>query len=194
MSRPACSDQFCTAVTMPQAFAGRQPAGDRAREFSAGAADACGVAVQQFDRAASLSGLHPADRRASEVSGLWPRAADRLPALVQRPAPPGPRDRFIGWSAQAPRQLLAYNLRFLVLPWVQVLHLAAKGDTSERGHHQRTGTPPANGDTSERGHSTFAPANGDTALSPTVLAPSFQVGPPEGGGGRFLVGSEWVNG
>jgi hypothetical protein len=40
----------------------------------------------------------------------------------------GPRDRFIGWSARARRrniQLLAYNLRFLVLPWVQVPHLAS---------------------------------------------------------------------
>lgn len=40
----------------------------------------------------------------------------------------GPRDRFIGWSAPARRRnihLLAYNLRFLVLPWVQVPHLAS---------------------------------------------------------------------
>lgn len=40
----------------------------------------------------------------------------------------GPRDRFIGWSAQARRRnvhLLAYNLRFLILPWVQVPHLAS---------------------------------------------------------------------
>jgi len=40
----------------------------------------------------------------------------------------GPRDRFIGWSAEARRRnihLLAYNLRFLILPWVQVPHLAS---------------------------------------------------------------------
>jgi hypothetical protein len=40
----------------------------------------------------------------------------------------GPRDRFIGWSPQARRRnihLLAYNLRFLILPWVQVPHLAS---------------------------------------------------------------------
>jgi hypothetical protein len=38
------------------------------------------------------------------------------------------RDRFIGWSAQARRQnirFLAYNLRFLILPWVVVPHLAS---------------------------------------------------------------------
>jgi hypothetical protein len=38
------------------------------------------------------------------------------------------RDRFIGWSAQARRQnirFLAYNLRFLILPWVKVPHLAS---------------------------------------------------------------------
>ena len=40
----------------------------------------------------------------------------------------GPRDRFIGWSAQQRRQnirFLAYNTRFLILPWVQVPHLAS---------------------------------------------------------------------
>lgn len=39
-----------------------------------------------------------------------------------------PRDRFIGWSARARRQnihCLAYNSRFLVLPWVEVRHLAS---------------------------------------------------------------------
>jgi len=40
----------------------------------------------------------------------------------------GPRDRFIGWSGEARRQnirLLAYNTRYLVLPWVEVPHLAS---------------------------------------------------------------------
>jgi hypothetical protein len=40
----------------------------------------------------------------------------------------GSRDRFIGWSRQARRtniRLLAYNSRFLILPWVQVDHLAS---------------------------------------------------------------------
>lgn len=40
----------------------------------------------------------------------------------------GSRDRFIGWGAQARRQnirLLAYNTRFLILPWVTVPHLAS---------------------------------------------------------------------
>lgn len=40
----------------------------------------------------------------------------------------GPRDRFIGWSAEARRRnlrFLAYNTRFLILPWVQVPHLAS---------------------------------------------------------------------
>ncbi|MGH7105868.1 MAG: Druantia anti-phage system protein DruA [Acetobacteraceae bacterium] len=40
----------------------------------------------------------------------------------------GPRDRYLGWHLQV-RQLnirfLAYNTRFLVLPWVQVPHLAS---------------------------------------------------------------------
>lgn len=40
----------------------------------------------------------------------------------------GPRDRFIGWSAQARRRnirFVAYNPRYLILPWVEVRHLAS---------------------------------------------------------------------
>lgn len=40
----------------------------------------------------------------------------------------GPRDRFIGWSAKARKRnirFVAYNTRFLILPWVQVPHLAS---------------------------------------------------------------------
>ena len=40
----------------------------------------------------------------------------------------GPRDRFIGWSAEARRKnirFLAYNTRFLILPFVKVEHLAS---------------------------------------------------------------------
>lgn len=40
----------------------------------------------------------------------------------------GPRDRFIGWSQKARKKniaLVAYNSRFLILPWVQVRHLAS---------------------------------------------------------------------
>lgn len=49
----------------------------------------------------------------------------------------GPRDRFIGWSAQARRhnlRFIAYNTRFLVLPWVEVANLASHllGDMARR--------------------------------------------------------------
>jgi len=40
----------------------------------------------------------------------------------------GSRDRFIGWGPQARRRnirMLAYNTRFLILPWVTVPHLAS---------------------------------------------------------------------
>lgn len=40
----------------------------------------------------------------------------------------GSRDRFIGWSGEARRRnirLIAYNTRFLILPWVQVPHMAS---------------------------------------------------------------------
>lgn len=53
-----------------------------------------------------------------------------LAALAFSSAPRhlGPRDRFIGWSAQARRaniRLVAYNPRYLILPWVRVPHLAS---------------------------------------------------------------------
>lgn len=49
-------------------------------------------------------------------------------ALSSAPRHLGPRDRFIGWSKEARRanlRFLAYNTRFLVLPWVRVPHLAS---------------------------------------------------------------------
>ena len=58
-------------------------------------------------------------------------AADRPVACVTWASAPrhlGPRDRFIGWSAAARRRnvrFLAYNTRFLILPWVTVPHLAS---------------------------------------------------------------------
>ena len=60
----------------------------------------------------------------------------------------GPRDRFIGWSPEQRRariHLLAYNSRFLILPWVKVPHLAShllaqvagriSGDWQKLYHH-----------------------------------------------------------
>jgi Domain of unknown function (DUF4338) len=49
-------------------------------------------------------------------------------AFSSAPRHLGSRDRFIGWSAAARRRnirLIAYNTRFLVLPWVTVPHLAS---------------------------------------------------------------------
>jgi hypothetical protein len=40
----------------------------------------------------------------------------------------GPRDRFIGWSPEQRRRnirLLAYNTRYLIMPWVRVQYLAS---------------------------------------------------------------------
>jgi hypothetical protein len=40
----------------------------------------------------------------------------------------GSRDRYIGWNAEARKRnihLIAYNTRFLILPWVRVPHLAS---------------------------------------------------------------------
>ena len=40
----------------------------------------------------------------------------------------GSRDRYLGWSASARRRnlrLVAYNTRFLILPWIRIPHLAS---------------------------------------------------------------------
>jgi hypothetical protein len=40
----------------------------------------------------------------------------------------GARDRYIGWNQEVRRRnirLVAYNTRFLILPWVRVPHLAS---------------------------------------------------------------------
>lgn len=56
---------------------------------------------------------------------------DRPVACLTWSSPPwhmGPRDRFIGWSPTVRRANLhgiAYNSRFLLLPWVRVPHLAS---------------------------------------------------------------------
>jgi hypothetical protein len=58
-------------------------------------------------------------------------AAGRVMACLAWSSAPrhlGARDRFIGWSAEARRRnirFLAYNPRYLILPWVRVPHLAS---------------------------------------------------------------------
>jgi len=58
-------------------------------------------------------------------------ASDRPVACMAWGSAPrhlGPRDRFIGWSGRARRRnlrYLAYNSRFLILPFVEVPHLAS---------------------------------------------------------------------
>jgi hypothetical protein len=66
-------------------------------------------------------------------------AGQRLVACLAWSSAPrhlGPRDRFLGWSAEARRKnlhLIASNLRFLVLPWVQVPHgVAPVGPVTRR--------------------------------------------------------------
>ena len=58
-------------------------------------------------------------------------AGDRPVACLAFSSAPrhlGPRDRFIGWDGATRRgniHLIAYNTRFLVLPWIRVPHLAS---------------------------------------------------------------------
>jgi hypothetical protein len=49
-------------------------------------------------------------------------------ALSSAPRHLGPRDRYIGWSAEARKRnirFVVYNSRYLILPWVRVPHLAS---------------------------------------------------------------------
>jgi hypothetical protein len=60
---------------------------------------------------------------------VW-AGADPIAALAWSSAPRhlAARDRFIGWTAAVRRRhlhLIAYNTRFLILPWVKVPHLAS---------------------------------------------------------------------
>jgi len=74
--------------------------------------------------------LGPA-RLVGEHLKLLVRAHGRPIACFAWSSPPHklrPRDRFIGWSMAARdrnRHLIAYNPRFLILPWVRVPHLAS---------------------------------------------------------------------
>ena len=61
---------------------------------------------------------------------VWSASGRPLACLAWSSAPRhlAPRDRFIGWSPAARRRnlrYLAYNTRFLMLPWVAVPHLAS---------------------------------------------------------------------
>jgi len=56
--------------------------------------------------------------------------ADPIAAMAWSSAPRhlAPRDQFIGWPAAVRRRnlhLIAYNTRFLILPWIAVPHLAS---------------------------------------------------------------------
>jgi hypothetical protein len=53
---------------------------------------------------------------------------DRMPGVEFGAAHLGSRDRFIGWSQEARRRnirFIAYNTRFLILPWVCIENLAS---------------------------------------------------------------------
>jgi len=61
---------------------------------------------------------------------VWARGTRPVAALAWSSSPRhlGARDRYIGWSQEARQRnlhLIAYNTRFLILPWVQVPHLAS---------------------------------------------------------------------
>ena len=61
---------------------------------------------------------------------VWSRDARPIACLAWSSAPRhlGSRDRFIGWSQEARKRnirFLAYNTRFLILPWIETPHLAS---------------------------------------------------------------------
>jgi hypothetical protein len=59
---------------------------------------------------------------------VWAHRPIACMAWSSAPRHLGSRDRHIGWSAEARRRnirFVAYNTRFLILPWVEVPHLAS---------------------------------------------------------------------
>ena len=89
-------------------------------------ADEMQAIIRRFDRA-------PLEDRLLRANPAQPpKGKDGRPvaalAFSSAPRHLGPRDRFIGWPAVLRRaniRLVAYNPRFLVLPWVRVPHLAS---------------------------------------------------------------------
>ena len=62
------------------------------------------------------------------VSGNEPASWPKATSWSSAPRHLASRDRFIGWSGEARRRnirYLAYNTRFLILPWISVPHLAS---------------------------------------------------------------------
>ena len=71
--------------------------------------------------------LGPRNARGRAAPDLEPKYVACL-AWCSGPRRLGPRDRFIAWSAEARRRnvrYLTYNTRYLIMPWVQVPHLAS---------------------------------------------------------------------
>jgi len=74
-----------------------------------------------------LSYAHPVGEHLKYVCWAQGRPVACL-AWSSAPRHLGSRDRYIGWSAEARRRnirFIAYNTRFLILPWVSVPHLAS---------------------------------------------------------------------
>ena len=81
------------------------------------------------DGGASLPEVRTTSGRAPEVSGLGAGPSDRLPGMVEfAPRHLGARTAISAGSAKTRRRnirFIAYNTRFLILPWVAVTHLAS---------------------------------------------------------------------
>jgi len=80
-----------------------------------------------LDRYHYLGYAHPVGEQLKYVVYAFGRPIACL-SWSSAPRHLGPRDRFIGWSPEARRKnirFLAYNTRFLILPFVQVKHLAS---------------------------------------------------------------------
>jgi hypothetical protein len=128
---------------MPNPLAERQPpaAVDVDRSPLVGSLDELGPLGIRQVRRTSEERLFNALLEAHHYLGYTQPVGEHLKLLVKAGERPvaclafssaprhlGPRDRFIGWSAAARRrniQLVAYNTRFLILPWVEVRHLAS---------------------------------------------------------------------
>ena len=88
----------------------------------------CSAQVGQFSIAPKYLGYtHPVGEQLKYLVYVAARPVACF-AWSSAPRHLGPRDRHIGWTGAARRRnihLVAYNPRFLILPWVEVPHLAS---------------------------------------------------------------------
>jgi len=198
---PRRADRAAAAAPLPPQSAGapvpapsrgdRSDAGAHAARCAgrtrcrAGAAHRGRAAVQRADRRAPLPRLHAARRRASEVPGVRGGPAAGLRGVELGRHATSPAATGFSLSAAARRHnlhLIAANTRFLILPWVEVRHLAShllggRGTSALGGLAAALRSPGYFAETSWIRRAFAAPATGPRTVVPLGRTPAAQERP-----------------